>query len=254
MPDEELTTPVETGEEEVEEKIEETPAETGGEPEPTEAKEAEETEKVVSFEDHQKLQARLAFAERELRRKGREEPAEPKKPEAAQTTQEPKESDFEDYNEFVRASARYEAKAEFESLQKSSREKTEKEKVIERDRKIDTIIAAEKVKDPGFLDKVFIPEGLIDLVADSDQFVEMSLYFGKNPEKALALLDLPVVQAAREIGRIESKLQTQTPQPKTTTKAPTPTKTVGGKETVGKTIDDMTTAEHIAYMNKKDFG
>ena len=251
MPDEELSTPPEGGEE-----VDGTPSADGAEPESPEApKEAEETEKTVSFEDHQKLQARLAYAERELRRKEREKPVEEKKPEQpVEVSQKPVEADFEDYNEFVEALTDWKTDRKMEGFEKTSREKTQQEKIIEQNRRVDTIVAAETVKDPDFLKKAYIPIGLEDLVVDSDQFVDLALYFGQNPNEAMRLLDLPVVQAAREIGRIESKLQIKTPQPRTISKAPTPTKTVGGNEVVEKTIDDMTAAEHIAYMNKKDFG
>lgn len=251
MPDEELSTPPEGGEE-----VEGTPSADGAEPESPEApKEAEETEKTVSFEDHQKLQARLAYAERELRRKEREKPAEEKKPEQpVEVSQKPVEADFEDYNEFVEALTDWKTDRKMEGFEKTSREKTQQEKIIEQNRRVDTIVAAETVKDPDFLKKAYIPIGLEDLVVDSDQFVDLALYFGQNPNEAMRLLDLPVVQAAREIGKIESKLQIKAPQPRTISKAPTPTKTVGGNEVVEKTLDDMTTAEHIAYMNKKDFG
>jgi hypothetical protein len=262
MPDEtELNTPPEGGDVVEDDQETEVPPEEDGEKAPPEEKPSgeekppeEKPEKTVSYEDHENLQARLAYAERQLKRKEREPEPKPEiKPEPVPDAQKPTEDAYEDYNDYIEALTSWKTN----SILKARDEKNELQSVegrrIDRDRKVDAIVSTEIAKDSDFLKKAFIPIGMEDLVIDSDQFVEIALYFGKNPDEAMRLLDMPALQAAREIGKIEANLQTKTPQ-RTKTVAPTPTKTVGGNEIVEKKLHDMTTAEHIAYMNKREFG
>jgi hypothetical protein len=270
---EELSTPPEGGEETPPEGEKVDPSDDGGEPEPKEGdepKEGEEpkTETVVSLEDHKKLQARLAYAERELRRKERENAApkdesEPKEPKQPDTSSRPKSSDFEDYDDFVVAAASWDNAKRLEEKEIKDREREAENKRLDRQSKMDAVVSAEIAKDPDFVKKAYIPVAFVDggkskmtfedLVSDSEQLVDLALHFGKHPEDAHRIIRLSPVQAAREIGRLETKLQNKVP-PKTKTRAPTPTKTVGGNEQVEKRLEDMTVAEHIAYQNKKEFG
>lgn len=59
-----------------------------------------------------------------------------------------------------------------------------------------------------------------DLVLESDKSAHLVYYLAKNPQRLQALNGMTERQAAREIGRIESRLSL--PQPKTATKAPKP--------------------------------
>jgi hypothetical protein len=59
-----------------------------------------------------------------------------------------------------------------------------------------------------------------DLILESDKSAHLVYYLAKNPDRLNALNGMSERQAAREIGRIESRLSL--PQPKTQTKAPKP--------------------------------
>jgi hypothetical protein len=65
-----------------------------------------------------------------------------------------------------------------------------------------------------------------DLLLDSDKSAHLQLYLAKNPDRLARLNDMSEREAAREIGRIESRLSL--PNPKTKTQAPPPVKSPKG--------------------------
>ncbi len=64
-----------------------------------------------------------------------------------------------------------------------------------------------------------------DLVLESDKSAHLTYYLAKNPDKLNALNSMTERQAAREIGRLESRLSLP---PKKTTQAPPPVKPLKG--------------------------
>ena len=214
----------------------------------------------------EKLQKRVEFAERELRRKEQPTPQPVVEKAPEQQKGKPNEDDFENYNDFVEAMADWKAEEKFKAREVQDSKKNVEQKRRDRQGKIDQIVASEIAKDPDFREKAYVPVGpagtpnansLSDLMSDSDQFVNIALYFGENPQEAQDLYYLSVdnpMQAAREIGKLEAKLQTRTLPQRTETKAPSPTRPVTGKESAEKRLEDMTVKEHMAHMNKKEFG
>lgn len=89
----------------------------------------------------------------------------------------------------------------------------------------------------------------IDLLSDSDVAHEVLYHLGKHQDEAVRLSRLSPPAYAREIGKIEVRLQ-ERPQKKTTT-APPPLKPVSGKEPVSSEIDpEKNPAEWIRLRNE----
>jgi hypothetical protein len=65
-----------------------------------------------------------------------------------------------------------------------------------------------------------------ELILDSDKSAHLVYHLAKNPDRIARLNDMSEREAAREIGRIESRLSL--PNPKTATQAPPPVKSVKG--------------------------
>ena len=269
MPEETtLETPPETEEIPAGETKEETAEEREAEaPETSEVeKKTETTEiKTVSYEEyeklqkeHEKLQGRTAYAERELRRRDRERPAETKEakptPETGSTPPKPRPDDYDDYNDYVDALTDWKTDRKFEEQESRNLKKTAEEQRRKKQEKIDNVVSVEVAKDPDFLKKAYIPVALEDLVADSDQFAEIALYFGQNPQYAQSLVYMSPLQAAREIGKLESQLENKKPPQRTVTKAPEPTKTVAGTETVDVKLESLPTDEYIKRREKEVYG
>jgi hypothetical protein len=221
----------------------EVPPEAGDEGTPTPEATPPEPE-TISIEEHKKLQGRLAWAERELRRQQRAQEPPPEKP--AEAKGKPKASDYDDYNDYVEALTDWKV----ENLRKEQTKKHETETRQQKFNRHDEMVSKELAKDPEFRNKAFIPVGLEDVIFDCDNWAQIALYLGEHFDEATNLMNLSQsnpIQAAREIGKLEIKL-TNPPQ-RTDTKAPSPTKTVGGGESAGKKPEDMTPSEYKAWRS-----
>lgn len=75
----------------------------------------------------------------------------------------------------------------------------------------DTVLSSNNLRASGVVE---------DLILDSDKSAHLVYYLAKNPNRLHALNGMSEREAAREIGRIESRLSL--PQPNTQTKAPKP--------------------------------
>jgi len=82
----------------------------------------------------------------------------------------------------------------------------------------------ETVSQVGFLAE---NDAVAQMILDSEKSAEVTYYLGKNPNEALAVAQMPPLEAARFIGRVEAKITP--PTPKTTTAAPKPVPKISGK-------------------------
>lgn len=91
----------------------------------------------------------------------------------------------------------------------------------------------EAVSQVGFLAE---NDTVTQMILDSDKGAEVTYYLAKNPNEALAVAQMPPLEAARFIGRVEAKITP--PTPKTTTAAPKPVPKVGGGSSVSEKSDN----------------
>lgn len=161
------------------------------------------------------------------------------KAQPAEADAEPKPEAFEDYGAYVRALAKFEAKAIVKAeLGQQKTQAQEEAKATTWQQRVEAV----KAEIPDY-DAVMsastapMSPAMAEAIKDSDIGPKVLHHLAKNPEIAAKLSRLEPVAAIREIGRIEASLSVKAeapPAPKRITSAPTPPTPVGsGRSTVG---------------------
>jgi hypothetical protein len=148
-----------------------------------------------------------------------------------QPLKEPKLEEFQTYEEWVRASAKYEAAQEVRQLlAEQGKAEVEKQK---QSRHEAFIAKAESfaTTTPDFEEVAFNPrlaitETMATVLDQSDQGPQILYHLGKHPEEAMRIAGLSDYQVGLEIGRLEARVTL--PQPKTVTQAPPPIRPLSG--------------------------
>lgn len=99
-----------------------------------------------------------------------------------------------------------------------------------------------------------IHDHVADLVMSMDEGPRVAYYLGKNPETAAKLSALPPLEAAKELGRIETRLAYEREQAKAkpVSKAPPPPPTIEATEpAVSKDPGDMSDAEFAKWRKRQ---
>ena len=98
-----------------------------------------------------------------------------------------------------------------------------------------------------------ISESMAEAMLDSEEGPAIAYYLGKNPEIASKLSVLSPIQAAREIGRLESKLiaDREALRKKVSEAPKPPAKVEGSSPSVDKNPDTMSTADWLKWRNKQ---
>ena len=203
---------------------------TDGEESGEEVTEPEESGEVVEEPDVQagveKKLAKLTKKRRDAEREAeywREQAMANKAPVTPEKPAEnlpPQAESFDNYDDYLRATARFEAKQELAQEQARSKEA---EQANAHNAKVQGAIRKGNEKYDDF-DEVSraIPLSKYALVAatETEAPEEVVYFLGKNPGEAERIASLPPFQQVREIYRIENRLSS--PPPKRTTKAPAP--------------------------------
>ena len=239
----------------VQEVVTEAPAEMATESAPVESEDtsAPEPEKsgVQKRIDQLTWKAREAerraqYAEQQLAQR-----QEPPKMEA-----EPQLDDFGDYDQYMRALGRWEAKQEIQSWQAQQEQERRQAEAYTRRQTYDQKAASFAVDHADF-DEVtgnpYLPitEDMATVIQSSDHGPEVLYHLGQNPQEAAQLSQLPPYMQAAALGRLEAKLTA--PKPTQVSGAPPPVSPVGGGDGVVKDLysGDMTTEEWIAKRNSQ---
>lgn len=189
------------------------------------------------------LEARLA--ELEKAGKSKRDP----EPKAAAAEGEPQPEDFDTHAAYVKAQARWEAK----QLLKEERQEAEKIR-FESDQQKVLKAHAERVKSFSektedfadvleSVDDIPVSAAVREVILESEHGPALMYELAKNRDEYARICELSDRAAARELGKIEAKIearasQEKKPEPKIT-KAPKPIGPIGGgKGTVAKSIDD----------------
>ena len=130
-----------------------------------------------------------------------------------------------------------EAMAQFASKQASERVKAEQQKA-QQDQIHQTLISAweqkvERAEDKyedftsvvGDLKPV---NAFVTSIMDAENGEDVAYHLAKNPKEARRIAALPPLSQAREVGKLEAKLQAEPAKPKTPSKAPAPIKPLAG--------------------------
>lgn len=229
----------------------------------TAAEDAEETEaEAEGEEDEEKpkpkkkssIQKRIERAQRSANRRAAEKEREaeywrrqaeqalregqprPQGPEDAR----PKQEDYQDYAEFIRAEAQYDARrAVQEELKAAEQRRSEESKRAQAQERLQGIQGkAQEAMAKGFeefddfeevamRDDVRVTDVMVEAIVESEIAHKLQYHLGSNPEEAARIATLGPVAQVREIGKLEAKLSA--PVAKKGTGAPPPLKKVGGK-------------------------
>lgn len=157
----------------------------------------------------------------------------------------PNPDDFDDYDQYLDKLADWKFQEKLNDYTKQQKQTQEQQ----RQQNVATQFAmrAEQFKqqNPDFEMVAYtapISDAVSMIIAESELGPQIAFTLGKNHDEARRISSLPVVSAAREIGKLEAKLSI--PPPKTTTQAPDPIQTVDGSETARKDPAKMTPEEY----------
>lgn len=208
----------------------------------------------------QKRLADLAFRAREAERKAKEatdrEAALQKQLEEVRAGKggAPKQEDFESYEAFLEARQDYlldqKLNERTRKSEEESRQSKAKEESSRKAARLESVVTdgAATYKDfnetlQGLTETVADPEEIrmaLDACLESDAAKDLLYYLGKNPSVVSSLRNMTPTQQAREIGRLEERLQSKKP-----TAAPDPVQTLKGNG--GRATSDVPPADPAKY-------
>lgn len=185
----------------------------------------------------------------------------------AAAEQEPSEADFEgDYPEYVRALSRFEARREAAAIVRETREAEAAAKQGQ-ERNSAWNAAAEKAR-ASYQDydavtsasDIQLTPHLQELLLSSDVGPHLSYQIAMQPEIAERLNRLPPLIAAKEIARMEDRIEKQpdappTPAPSATarkTNAPRPVTPISAQRTTTPNPQNMSAEEYVAYREAQN--
>ena len=195
-------------------------------------------------------------AKAELKRT--QERAEAIRKRAEESNTPPKEADYPDYNEYLIAMGAFHASRNMDT--RAAEEASEAEKAEQA--RVEQLEAQQKAElAQGWAEQVVEAKGrysdfeqvaysapisdeLAQFVMASDQGADIAYHLGKEPAIAQQLSAMPLVEAAREIGRLEARLSL--PKPNMQPSAPDPVTPVRPAPTGQKDPAKMTMAEYTA--------
>lgn len=236
----------------------ESTAEQEGEKKPEETKTftQDELDRIV-LKEKRKLERK--YERERIAQQTREQIAQEQQQKPAEAPGKPKESDFETYGEYLEALTEYKAKEiirrereEAKQAETRKAQMTEAERYQERQTEL---IEKGEEKYEDFEDVVKSDKNTYSRAAflamlESDIGSELLYYLAKNPDEGKRIAELPAYAQAKEIGKLEDKLQAK-PQ-KQISKAPEPITPIGTGKAVGNELsDDIPIDEWIRRRNKQ---
>jgi len=181
--------------------------------------------------------------------------------EAAKKIPAPKQSDFADYETYQAALSAHFVTQGFdrrqaETIEAEARAQYQQAEAAKLAQKQEAAqnwaaqVAEAKQRYPDFAqvalaDNVPINAPMAEMIAQSDVAADVAYFLGKNPSYAIQMQNLPPVEMARAMGRIEQMVSA--PQPKTVSTAPKPISPVSPKPVGSKNPDTMTASEYRAW-------
>lgn len=183
----------------------------------------------------------------------------PQAPVQQQAEREPTLEDFDyDAAAFARELARREARKIIEDERKAQAELEAKQKQEEGKRRFDKAQATFQQEHPDYVQTAYnplasyYPPDMVEAIYESDVGPQLAYELGKNLEATEKLLSMSLAQRAREIGRIEARLQAKpTAQARTVTQAPAPVSTLSPSAPVNVAMDDMSMDEYAAKRKQQ---
>lgn len=181
--------------------------------------------------------------------------------EAKNSNTPPSEADFQDYNEYLMASAAWQAgqqfdqrarsdvereaeaaRAEMQEVQRQRQEAAREnwvaqtEEARKRYSDFDAVVSAPDVP---------ITETMAQMIAGLDSAADVAYHLGTNKAEAAQIAQMPPIEQAMAIGRLEASISR--PTPRTQSQAPSPVNPVKAKASAEKSWEDMTADEFAKW-------
>lgn len=193
--------------------------------------------------------------------------AEAKKGEPAPTIptsvidQPPKVDDFQVYDDYLIARSKYEFRQELKAEQVKKEQEQERLSNVDRDRRFFERMEKAAETDPDLLTDFRDPSlpvsaPMADLIKDSECAPQLVRYLLSNRAEAAKIAQLGPLAAAKEIGKLETKLTATSPTvpTKTISQAPEPIKPIISAGPVSVDLEKMPVEEFMKARNAKQFG
>ena len=237
------------------------------------AVETQAKEHLVSIEEAARLRRRAQQAEEQVRQKEQEaanlrgqleERARQAQQQAAPKsstydgTRPPTVNDFENYDEFIKESIKFDLRQESQKVREADLKKQLEQRLKDTDRTFFARVAEVQASKLPDYDEVIrsvpmtLSNEVLQAIKESEAGPEVAYYLAKNPGDMTKINQMTVASAVREIGKIEAKLSTVAPTPKPTikvTQAPEPIKPV--KESVSAVALDYDKMSTEEYMKRR---
>lgn len=188
----------------------------------------------------------------------------------------PKREDFEDEDSFIEALTDWKIESKLKTNRevsaKKESEETEKQTASEIEQTLGEITERGSDKYPDYGNLVFdkdlvLTQEMVDVIVLSDIAEDVLYYLGKNPDVSAAISELRPLLIAKEIGKLEMKLEAEKPKPNTSseeveekvekpapvkrlTKTPEPISPVHSTGAVDKDPSTMSAKEYRAWREK----
>ena len=169
----------------------------------------------------------------------------------------PKRDDFEDYEAFMRAEARFEARQEFKALQQQERQRSQQQSQATTDAQrlqrfnADLAKTREAVADfDEVVDAADVPvtQAMRDAILESEVGALLTYHLAKNPAEAQRISQLSHVAQIKALGAIEASLM-QKPAPQVS-KAPSPITPINSGTRASPDPSKMSMDEYQAWRKK----
>lgn len=165
-------------------------------------------------------------------------------------TGEPKPENFDTWEAYQSAKINYEInKRVDEKVSAAVIARTFDQKIGETAKTKPDVLRA--IQDPSFI----VSSSVAQLIRESENPGDLILHLYANPTERYRISQLPLSQAAKEIGKIEARLDTPpTMKTRTISQAPEPTRPLAGKGTLSVDEDSISDDEWIRRRNQEVHG
>jgi hypothetical protein len=173
----------------------------------------------------------------------------------------PKPSNFESDGEYIKAltdwkvkkaiadqSAATAAKAQEDTRKREQEAKEEQHKTIQKALQ-EAAKRYDDFKDVVYSEKLALTESMVEIMGRMPDIGDIAYFLGKNPDKALEIAQMPIIEATIAIKEISNDLKTKQ---KKTTKAPEPINPLSSTGSALKSIEEMPYPEYKKLMEKRE--
>lgn len=168
-----------------------------------------------------------------------------------QDTAAPRLEEFSDIEEFAKAREEYGKRQALKELTARQQAEAQQRELVEITTSWETKVSRAKHDDFDEVVGDLKPINTFSLaIMEAENGEEVAYYLGKHPKEAARIATLNPRAQIREIAKLEAKLLSEPPKPKTPSKAPAPISPVGG--TKGSSNDEPSDKDDINTWMKKE--